>query len=264
MKREIEKFLIRKLKSTIAIPNQNKVLLLQYSLLEEIAHDTGIDLNTIKSNQKILFEIIGDLKDKNILVQGNIGSKYDSYHLWLTDHGMKCLNEDTDYIYDPQGFIEKLEKEVPDIDPVAELYFIECVMALRENLILSATVCLGACSEKIILNLIDSYINSTYGGQVKEKIQKSRAINTKFNEFYKNVSSNKKAYKTEFPEIEDYLEKILVIFKNIKENRNDAGHPTGKSFDRDELECFIRLFSKYASMVEKLNKFYIENKITMH
>jgi len=257
MKKAIKEFLINKLKSIIAAPG-NKVLLLERSLLDQAAESTGIESATL---QKPFFEIIEELKDKKILVAGYMGISYEPYHLWITDYGIKCLNENMEFIYDPVGFIERLKSKVPDFDPIAMLYFIECVIAFNQELILSSTVCLGACSEKIILSLIEEYINSTYGDRFKDKIANKKTINEKFNEFYDSVIGNKDLYKTELLEIEDYLEKVSIVFKNIKENRNDAGHPTGKSFDKDELENFIRLFIKYAETIDVLDKFYKKHKI---
>lgn len=257
MKKAIKEFLIKKLKNIIAGPG-NKVLLLEHSLLEQAAASTGIEIATL---QKTFFEVIEELKDKKILVAGYMGISYDQYHLWITDYGIKCLNENMEFIYDPERFIERLKNKVPDIDPIAMLYFIECVTAFNQGLILSSTVCLGACSEKIILNLIDHYVNSTFGDNFKNKILNKKTIKEKFDEFYNSVINSKDLYKTELPEIEDYLDKVLIVFKNIKENRNDAGHPTGKSFDIDELDSFIRLFIKYAAIIDKLGKFYEKNKI---
>ncbi|MHB8276465.1 MAG: hypothetical protein ACYDIA_02270 [Candidatus Humimicrobiaceae bacterium] len=257
MKKAIKEFLINKLKSIIAASG-NKMLLIDRSLLDQAAVSIGIEIATL---QKPFFEVIEELKDKKILVAGYMGISCDQYHLWITDYGIRCLTENMEFIYDPEGFIKRLKNKVPDIDPIAMLYFIECVTAFNQGLILSSTVCLGACSEKIILNLIDCYVNSTYGDRLKDKIINKKTINEKFNEFYGSVIDSKDAYKTKFSEIEDYLEKVLIVFKNIKENRNDAGHPTGKSFDKDELESFIRLFIKYAETIDKLSKFYKKNKI---
>ena len=260
MKKAIKEFLINELKTIVKGPGNN-ILILQHSLLEKAATSIGIEFSKL---QKIFFEIIEELKDRKILVAGYMSTTYDQYHLWITDYGVKCLKENMEFIYDPEGFIERLENKVPDIDSVTMSYFIECVKTFRQDLILSSTVCLGACSEKIILNLIDNYINSTYGDRFKNRILNKKTINKKFDEFYKSVIDSKDSYKTEFPEIEDSLDKVSVVFKNIKENRNDAGHPTGKSFDKDELECFIRLFGKYAEIIDKLGKFYEQNKIIVN
>lgn len=257
MKKAIKEFLINKLKSIIA-GSGNKILLLEHSLLEQTAASLGIEIHRL---QKTFFEVIEELKDKNILVAGYMGISYDQYHLWITDYGISCLNENMEFIYDPEGFIVRLKNKVPDIDSIAMLYFTECVTAFNQGLILSSTVCLGVCSEKIILNLIDRYVNSTFGDNFKSKIFNKKTINEKFDEFYKSITNSKDAYRTEFPEIEDYMEKVLIIFKNIKENRNNAGHPTGKSFDIDELGSFLRLFIKYAVTIDTLSKFYEKNQI---
>jgi len=96
---------------------------------------------------------------------------------------------------------------------------------------------------------------------LKIKFFNKKTINEKFDEFYKSIINSKDASMTEFPEIEDYMEKVLIVFKNIKENRNDAGHPTGKSFDIDELGSFLRLFIKYAITINTLSKLYEKNQI---
>lgn len=49
--------------------------------------------------------------------------------------------------------------------------------------------------------------------------------------------------------------------KIIIRNRNDAGHPTGKSIDREELYANIIVFRNYLKRVYNVINWLNENKI---
>ena len=70
----------------------------------------------------------------------------------------------------------------------------------------------------------------------------------KLQEFQKRLSVDK----TQFPfELGDALElDVTAVLQLIRLNRNDAGHPTGKTISRDD--CYSRLCI-YASVHKKLH-----------
>jgi hypothetical protein len=261
-KKEVKKIILEKLKDMITWdPKQNKTFQYNYTLIEEIAKRLDLGISFVSQNNMSIIEVIEDLKESKIIVQGNISMNFEPGYIQLTDYGINCLKNDSIYIYDPEEYIQKLLGQVPEINEVALKYFIESIKTFRTNFLLSSTVCLGVTSEKIILDLIESYKNSTFGDRNKKKLEKEFFINKKFNIFYKNIMNDKDTIKNSIANIEELMEKINYIFKNIKENRDDAGHPTGKNFDKDELESFIRLFGKYARIVYDLKHFFDKNSI---
>lgn len=261
-KKEVKKIILEKLKGMISYEtSQNKIIQYNYELMKEIGKRLNLEESFVIQNNIIIIEVIEDLKDSKIIVQGAIHNNFEPGYIQLTDYGINCLKNDSIYIYDPEEYIQKLLTQVPEINEIALKYFIESIKTFKIGHLLSSTVCLGVASEKIILDLIESYKNSTFGDRNKTKLEKEFFINKKFNIFYKSLIDGKESIRDSITNIEELMEKINYVFKNIKENRDDAGHPTGTNFDKDELEAFIRLFGKYARIVYDLKKIFDKSSI---
>jgi hypothetical protein len=61
----------------------------------------------------------------------------------VTAYGEKVLENGEYQPYDPDGYLQKLQSEIPTVDPVIIRYLEECLSCFRQNLLLSAAVMLG-------------------------------------------------------------------------------------------------------------------------
>ena len=226
--------------------------------LKKYGSDVGRDDKFIG----IALEEIQNLIDLNIIRLGSNSFEINTVFLFLTSYGKKCIEEESiNILYDPDCFLDHIKNTIPDIDSIILKYIGESIVAYNKKLLISATVTLGVASEKAILNLIESYINCSFGNSIKSKIEKMMFINMKYTTFIKDIYNKKKQISEEFDgDLNDCIDNIEIFFKLIKRNRNYAGHPTGKAFDIDELYSHIITFKKYLKNIYDLIK-HFENNI---
>lgn len=165
----------------------------------------------------------------------------------ITDWGKRCLEIGEFLPYDTGEFIARLKSKVPSVDQVVLLYLTEALQCFRAGTYLGSAVMVGVASEKILIVLRDA-IQSALDTQQKK---------TKF-----SADTTGKSVKRLFEEIQKRLDPVLEqicsalnkedinaelggVFDLIRKTRNDAGHPTGRSIEREEAFALLQLFPAY-------------------
>lgn len=171
----------------------------------------------------------------------------------LTDRGKQVKAEGMASPYDPDGYLKRLTADVPLFDPVVLTYLTEALSTFRIGCLLSSTIALGCASEKLLLLLIEAYA-SALPAERQSKFRKEvegRMIKRQFEEFSKHLES---AIKPKLPgDLRDDLDvHVSGVFTLIRNMRNDAGHPTGKTIERQQANANLILFPVYARHVYRL------------
>ncbi len=218
-----------------------------------------------KDDEDKVNQVVWDLIIERILTIGLDGTNNEWPFLRLTEFGKKIIkNEESVIVYDINGMINLLRKKIPSVDPVIEKHLSECLNTVRINALLASSVMLGCAAEKSILLLFDAYLNwinvnfSQKEYQNLERFQKNN-ISRKFDELTKSISGHKPHITPEL--LEDYDLMVNSIFTLIIKNRNDSGHPTGKSIERDELISMIYVFINHCKKIYDFIEFFETNKV---
>jgi len=171
----------------------------------------------------------------------------------VTAYGRQQIEHGTSSPHDPDGYLQRLRNDVPNLDGVVLTYLNECMRTFRIGCLLSSAVTLGCASEKALLLLIDAYATArppTEEARFRKKTA-GRFIKTQFEEFNKMLNGHLRPLLPR--ELEDGLTNILLgVFEMIRTERNDAGHPTGKIPSRDVLFANISVFPGYLKRVYDL------------
>lgn len=133
-----------------------------------------------------------------------------------------------------------LFSSIPNIDPVISTYMRECLNTYVIGATLASCVMLGCAAEKAISLLYNAYTAwLDQSGEIKEaqkfKDMENRAISKKFDEIVKSINGHKADIDSSVLKDMDVM--ITSIFTIIRQNRNDAGHPTGNIIEKDELSA---------------------------
>jgi hypothetical protein len=206
-------------------------------------------------------QIIWSLILEGVLVPGSDEYNASLPFLRVTDYGRKCLEAGQILPHDPEGYIEKLRQQVPEIDETIVIYVTEALQTFLRGNFLASAVMLGVASERAILLLIEAFINSISNLEKREKIQKkieqTFSILKRFELFRKNIEPLKNVLRNR---VADDLDIILDgIFNLIRITRNDAGHPTGKKIDRTQAFANLRLFIPYCKRIYELIDYFQKN-----
>jgi len=227
----------------------------------ERKHDQAFIQNNIKKINEVLFELFTN----NILIPGtgsiNNYSQYLPFYT-LTEYGKEIINQEGSLPYDTDKYINEIKRLIPEIDEILLLYLGESKTTYNKEHLLSATITLGIASEKLILLLIDSFIEA-----LKDKTRKAK-LKKQISESF--IYSKHKIFRKNFDPIKGLLPKEIIdkldiyldgIFNFIRENRNEAGHPTGISMTKKELFANLQLFSDYAKKIYSIINYLKTNEI---
>ncbi len=213
-----------------------------------------------KQDENRVREIVWDLITERILT---IGDYHNDLWPWfsLTDYGEKAINSAEPIPNDPSGYLARIKREISNIDPIIEVYLTESIKTYNINQLLSSTITLGCASERALSLLIEKYENSFTDVNKKEAFSKKingKFIKTQFDEFDKAIrlQLNQLPYELR----ENYTNTLTGIFQMIRYNRNNAGHPTGKSVDKETLFANLQVFISYCKFIYELIGHFNLNK----
>ncbi len=218
------------------------------------AYLSGEDVACVQS-------IVWDLIIEGVLRPGlNDGLNNGLPHCHVTEHGKRILEDGPQSPYDPDGYLKRLTRDTPGIDPIIITYLNESLRTLRINCLLSSTIALGCASEKALLLLIAAYADSL-PDRSQERFRKDtegRMIKRQFDEFRKMLDSELRG---RLPyDLADGLDvELNAIFDFIRNQRNDAGHPTGKMIERERAYANLVVFPVYLRKVYRLIEWLTAN-----
>ena len=192
------------------------------------------------------------------IIQGIIViGKDDHNETWpwykVTEWGEKVLEEGEVVPHDPVGYIERLLRENPNLDPVMEFYLRESLKCFLTGTYTACTVMLGVASEKLIMNLIDAVASALPTQSRRERFERAtqnRQINRQWEELMKVL----KPSVSQLPSgvVEDIDVFLNGVFHIIRRYRNQSGHPSGKKIRREVAFANLQLFPSYVSHINNL------------
>lgn len=173
------------------------------------------------------------------------------YH--ITEWGKKVISGGGPTPYDPDGYVARLKRDIPTLDEVILTYLNESLHTFRIGCLLSSTISLGCACEKALLLLIEAYgdyLPESSRRKFHESTQR-RMIKHQFEAFRKSVDGLLRA---KLPgDLEDGLDvELNAIFDIIRNQRNDAGHPTGKEIERERAYANLVVVPVYFKKVYAL------------
>lgn len=208
-----------------------------------------------------ILEVISNLMTEGIIMWGMNRSNMSPPFMSVTSYGKRVLSGQDVNPHDPDGYIRIFKSKVHNADPLILLYLVESVQTFRNNNLLASSVMLGVASEAAFGIIFDAVTNALTGPR-KQKMQKlSTDIRTKqkFDEMMNDIVRIKSRLP---PDVQDNIESELGgIFNLIRYQRNDTGHPTGKTVSRDEVFVSLRLFIMYCSKVYQIVDWLRNNQI---
>jgi hypothetical protein len=192
-------------------------------------------------------------EDQGIIRPGlNDGINNQLSHYHVTEFGKEKLKGGAASPYDPDGFLKRLQKEVPSLDPIILVYLAESLHTFRIGCLLSSTIALGCASEKALLLLVGSYADALPEPRQKKFRQntENRLIKRQFEEFSKMLDSHLRGLPGDLSDDVDVaLNALFTMFRN---QRNEAGHPTGKPVAREQAYANLVVFPVYVKKVYAL------------
>jgi hypothetical protein len=199
----------------------------------------------------LLREIIWELLIEGILAPGMDSSNIEFPFVHVTEYGKRCLDAGAIVPQNPGRFLTHLQAQVGQpLDDTVRTYIEESLQTYLKGHYLASTVMLGVASERCVDLLVEAYANSISDTNHKTAFQRAvkqagRSVKRRFDVLRKELLA------LSLPsELADALDiQLSGIFTLIRYSRNDAGHPTGRSIDRDVAYGNLLLYPQYCKRV---------------
>ena len=214
-------------------------------------YSSGGDEGLTDADYGRVISIFWDLVIEGVLRPGlldGVNNNLPFFH--ITERGKVAIEKGDQTPYDPDSYLKRIQRDVPDLDGVIITYLNEALLTFRIGCLISSTIALGCASEKALLLLIAAY--------AEEMPEKTR---TKFKE-----ATDGKMVKRQFDALQKFVDSDLrsvlpgdlqeglnigltSLFEFIRVQRNDAGHPTGKLIEREMAYANLVVFPSYVKKV---------------
>ena len=169
----------------------------------------------------------------------------------LSYFGERALSTQSPYrFHDTSSFISLVRTEVPDISPEAITYLEEAVAAFYADCLLSCCVMLGVAAEVEFLRLADVAVRNGAHGSSFSVVAEQRTIRQKIVRFHDCLKPLTRSLPQQA--VEDFDANFLMIQSVLRIARNEAGHATAETPQREQVYIYMQLFVPFARQMMRL------------
>lgn len=208
------------------------------------------------ADRELVREIFWDLFLQRIITLGFDDSNRVFPFFKVSSQGKRILDHQNPYIFhDVASYSKLIQSNVPTINDTTLLYLQEAMQSFRSGCLLAATVMLGVASEHSFLLLAETAeANPTHGARFSN-VLKERSILQKFRKFRAAIEQH--VITVLPPELKEDLDvQFDGILSVIRTFRNDAGHPSGKIMEREQVYVLLQMFIPYCKKLYGLIDFF--------
>lgn len=215
--------------------------------------------------QVMVWDVVWDLIVEGVLRPGADEREMELPAIHVTNYGKEVLGGDVTP-YDPERFLSQLAAKVPTADPVITRYVAESAETLRRNCLLSSTITLGAASEKAFLVVAEAFagaLNTADQAKFQKEFERARSIKLQHGEFkkwYERHLRPRLAREKQSDWISSLDDSLHFVFTYFRTVRNDAGHPSGAVFSREQVHSHLVIFPYYLRVLYDLVDWLAVNK----
>ncbi len=175
----------------------------------------------------------------------------DNWRWCLSMDGQRVADGGTWEPRDPDGYLARIRREIPDLDELVDMYLTEALQSFNSRCYLATSVMLGVATERAFLVMAAAYAASTVSGSqaIAKEVAKPRSnYFALWAEFRKRIEP----IRQELPNgLADPLT-LDAIADLIRLTRNEVGHPTGRQIDEDTARVHLTIAPMYLRKMQLL------------
>ncbi len=179
------------------------------------------------------------------------GSGTDNWQWRLSAAGIQVVSGGPWEPRDPEGYLRRLRRDIPNADASALFYVEEALRAFNARCFLASSVMLGVASERVFLLLARAFAESrpeTTTELVRLLDNPGATYFRRFQEFRKRLEPLRSDLP---PGLGDVLT-LDAVGDLLRVTRNDAGHPTGRDVDEDTARTHLQIAAVYLRKMTEL------------
>lgn len=166
--------------------------------------------------------------------------------LAVTDKGREAMESVEANPHHPSAYQAFLRQRVPDIDETTMLYIREALDAFRAGTHIACAVMVGVAVESALVRLTAAAIRwlpATEAARLQREYEGKRQASRLLEELRSRLDVRKGVLPSS---VTDHYEiTLLGIATVVRLARNDAGHPSGRAYDRSDTYRILLLLPDY-------------------
>ncbi len=183
------------------------------------------------------------------------GSSTDNWRWKLSAVGRQVVSGGPWEPRDPEGYIRRLRRDVPDLDPLALRYVEEALRAFNARCYLASSVMLGVAAEQVFAGLAAAFVeaDASRAGQLGKLLANPRSTYfARFQEFRRRLEPRR-------PDLPEDLADVLTldaVGDLLRITRNAAGHPSGQIIDEHTARTHLQMAALYLRKMTALGQYF--------
>jgi hypothetical protein len=179
----------------------------------------------------------------------------DNWRWKLSERGLKAVNGGPWEPRDPEGYLLRLRRQVPNLHSIAYQYMQEALRAFNAGCYLACSVMLGVAAEQVFLGVADSMV---------------AALGSSADKLHKELDNPKSSQNARFQALRARLEPLRnslphdlgdnltmdAVADLLRITRNDAGHPNGRPVDEDTAYTHLQMAARYLGKMTALQEHF--------
>ena len=211
-----------------------------------------------------LSEVVWQLLIEGVLAPGSNSANPNLPWFHLTPLGRSVLESQGPNPFDPEGYVEFVQRKVSDADATVLLYLAESLNTQRTGNLVASAVMLGIAAERVFLLLSQSLHAALKDPKEKKEfgdILGRFPMKPKLDWVRAKIESLQSRKVRGIPESAGLV--IMAIYDMIRQQRNELGHPREEppALTRDDVLASIQVFVRYYETAEALRSFLGENQV---
>lgn len=186
------------------------------------------------------------------------GSGTDNWQWRLSADGQRIAQGGSWEPHDPDGYLDRVRREIPDLDELVEMYLTEALRSFNGRCYLATSVMLVVAAERAFLVMAAAYAASSVPGAQAMARELARLRSNYFalwTEFRKRIEP----VRQDLPDgLADSLT-LDAIADLIRLTRNEVGHPTGRQIDEDTARVHLTIAPTYLRKMRALTIHFDES-----
>ena len=180
------------------------------------------------------------------------GSSTDNWSWRVSADGERAVKGGTWEPRDPEGYLARIRREIPDLDGLVELYLTEALQSSNGRCYLATSVILGVAAEQAFLVMASRMPPRRWLARpLSPRRSRSHAATTSPSGW--NSAGASSPFARNLPGgLADALT-LDAIADLIRLTRNEAGHPTGRQIDEDTARVHLTIAPVYLRKMQLLS-----------
>jgi hypothetical protein len=201
-----------------------------------------------------VWEALWALVSEGLIYLDPSGQGPDNWRWKLSAAGLAAVSGQPWEPREPAGYLRRLRREIPDLDPIVDGYIEEALRAFNARCYLSSSVMLGVAAERSFLQLAEAIVGAypTRSRKLASALSNPRASqHTRFVEARKVLEPERAGLP------QQYVDTLTLdaISDLLRVTRNDAGHPTEAVVDADTAHTHLLIAGAYLKKMAGLRRY---------